>query len=155
MRGRKGRSMLRNRSVPPGPVIPFLYYEDVPRAIEWLNGAFGFSERLRTPAEPDGSIHLAQINVGEGSVMLRTMQTGDGSRPGQPPQSILVRIEDVDAHCKRARAFGARIAGEPRSAEFGERQYSAEDLAGNYWTFSQTIADIDPHDWGAEVKNLG
>jgi uncharacterized glyoxalase superfamily protein PhnB len=146
--------MIRNRSVPPGPVIPFLYYEDVPHAIEWLCGAFGFSERLRTPAEPDGSIHLAQLNAGEGSVMLRTLPPGGASRPGRPPQSILVRIEDADAHCKCARDYGARIVGEPRSAEFGERQYSVEDLAGNYWTFSQTIADVDPHDWGAEVKNL-
>jgi uncharacterized glyoxalase superfamily protein PhnB len=64
--------MNTNRSVPPGPVIPFLYYEDVPRAIEWLCGAFGFTERLRTPPDEDGSIHLAQLNTGEGSVMLLT-----------------------------------------------------------------------------------
>jgi uncharacterized glyoxalase superfamily protein PhnB len=145
--------MIGNRSVPPGPVIPFLYYEDVPRAIEWLCGAFGFSERLRTPAGADGSIHLAQLNAGEGSVMLRTLGPGEVSRPGRPPQSTLVRIEDADAHCRRARAYGAHIVGEPRSCEFGERQYSAEDLAGHQWTFSQTIADIDPHDWGAEVKS--
>ena len=146
--------MNRNRSVPPGPVIPFLSYEDVPRAIEWLCGAFGFTERLRTPPEEDGSIHLAQLNAGEGSVMLRTLQPGEESKPGRPPQSILVRIEDADAHCQRARAYGARITGEPHSCEFGERQYSAEDLGGHQWTFSQTIADIDPHHWGAEVKDL-
>lgn len=140
--------MLQNRSVPPGAVIPFLYYENVPQAIEWLNGAFGFTERLRTPPDPDGSIHLAQLNVGEGSVMLRT---DEGKRS---PSSILVRIEDVDAHCERARAYGARIVGEPKTAEFGERQYSAEDLAGNRWTFSQTVADIAPQNWGAIVGDL-
>jgi uncharacterized glyoxalase superfamily protein PhnB len=137
--------MIRNRSVPPGPVIPFLYYEDVPRAIEWLCGAFGFTERLRTPPEEDGSIHLAQLNAGEGSVMLRTLEPGEAART----QDILVRIEDADAHCQRARAYGARIVGEPHSCEFGERQYSAEDLGGHHWTFSQTIADVDPNEWGA------
>lgn len=140
--------MLQNRSVPPGGVIPFLYYENVPRAIAWLCGAFGFTERLRTPPDPDGSIHLAQVNAGEGSVMLRTASEGRG------PQSILVRVEDVDAHCERARAFGARIVGEPKTAEFGERQYSAEDLARNRWTFSQTVADVDPSRWGAVVGDL-
>lgn len=140
--------MLQNRSVPPGAVIPFLYYENVPRAIEWLNGAFGFTERLRTPPDPDGSIHLAQLNVGEGSVMLRT---AEGERD---PSSILVRIADIDAHCQRAKAYGARIVGEPKTAEFGERQYSAEDLAGNRWTFSQTVADIAPQDWGAIIGDL-
>lgn len=146
--------MLRNRSVPPGPIIPFLYYEDVPRAIEWLCGAFGFTERLRTPPEEDGSIHLAQLNAGEGSVMLRTLRAGEESRPGRPPQSILVRIGDANAHCECAKRSGAKILMEPQDCEFGERQYSAADLAGHVWTFSQTIADIDPHEWGAKVKQL-
>ena len=140
--------MLQNRSVPPGAVIPFLYYRDVPRAIEWLAGAFGFRERLRTPPDPDGSIHLAQLHAGEGSVMLRT---ADGE---QARSFILVRVENVDAHCERARRFGAQILSEPKTAEFGERQYSAEDLAGNRWTFSQTISDVDPASWGAIVKQL-
>ena len=65
-----------------------------------------------------------------------------------------MRVEDVDAHCARARQFGARIVGEPKTAEFGERQYTAEDLAGYRWTFSQTVADVDPNDWGAEVMQL-
>jgi len=140
--------MMQNRSVPPGAVIPFLIYENAPRAIDWLSGAFGFSERLRTPPDPDGSIHLAQLNVGEGSVMLRT------GAPARPGQSLLVRIDNVDAHCERARQFGARIVREPKTAEFGERQYTAEDPAGNQWTFSQTVADIDPHSWGALVREI-
>jgi uncharacterized glyoxalase superfamily protein PhnB len=144
---------MENRSVPRGAVIPFLAYEDVPRAIEWLSGAFGFSERLRTPPEADGSIHLAQLNAGEGSVMLRTIDPG-GPSAGRPPQSILVRVENADAHCERARANGARILREPKTAEFGERQYTAEDLAGHQWTFSQTVADVDPAEWGAIVGDL-
>jgi hypothetical protein len=28
-------------------------------------------------------------------------------------------------------------------------QYSAEDLGGHRWTFSQSIADVDPGSWGA------
>jgi hypothetical protein len=27
-----------------------------------------------------------------------------------------------------------------------------EDLAGHRWTFSETIADVAPEDWGAESK---
>jgi hypothetical protein len=32
--------------------------------------------------------------------------------------------------------------------EYGERQYSAEDLAGHRWTFSETLADVAPEEWG-------
>ena len=31
---------------------------------------------------------------------------------------------------------------EPTDFEYGERQYSAEDLAGHQWTFSETLADV-------------
>jgi len=34
-------------------------------------------------------------------------------------------------------------------AIFGERQYTVEDPWGNRWTFSQSIADVDPAAWGA------
>ncbi len=144
--------MMQNRSVPPGAVIPFLHFENVPRAIEWLHGAFGFTERLRTPPDPDGSIHLAQLNAGEGSVMLRTAEAGGQASP--VACSILVRVADVDAHCEQARNVGASIVREPKTTMFGERQYTAEDLAGNLWTFSQTIDDVDPASWGAIIGDI-
>ncbi len=143
--------MIENRSLPPGAVVPFLHYNQVPRAIEWLCGAFDFTERLRTPPDPDGSIHLAQLNVGEGSVMLRTRPTAAQS---QAAHSILVRVEDVEGHCRHARDYGARILREPKDAEFGERQYTAEDIEGNQWTFSQSIADVAPEDWGGQVGKM-
>jgi hypothetical protein len=31
---------------------------------------------------------------------------------------------------------------------YGERQYTAEDLGGHRWTFSQSIADVAPEEWG-------
>lgn len=146
--------MIENRSLPPGAVVPFLLYNHVPRAIEWLCGAFGFTERLRTPPDPDGSIHLAQLNVDEGSVMLRTRPAAEQSLVAQAAHSILVRVEDVDGHCRHARDYGARILREPKDAEFGERQYTAEDLEGNQWTFSQSIADVAPEDWGGQVGKM-
>ena len=36
-----------NRSAPASTVVPILVYEDVNAAIDWLCGAFGFTERLR------------------------------------------------------------------------------------------------------------
>jgi predicted enzyme related to lactoylglutathione lyase len=138
--------MIVNRSAPPGPVVPWLIYEDVAKAIDWLCGAFGFTERLRTPPEPDGSIHHAQLAVGEGSVVLTA------ERPALPARSSLfVRVEAVDAHYDRAKRFGARIVKPPASHAFGERQYSAKDFAGHEWTFSQSVADVDPEEWGARV----
>ena len=31
---------------------------------------------------------------------------------------------------------------------YGERQYVATDLAGHQWTFTQSVADVSPEEWG-------
>ena len=59
-----------------------------------------------------------------------------------------MRIDDVDAHHARARELGAEILREPADYPYGERQYTVEDPGGHRWTFSQTIADVAPEEWG-------
>jgi uncharacterized glyoxalase superfamily protein PhnB len=68
---------------------------------------------------------------------------------------VTVRVSDAHAHCERAREHGARIVMEPTDFEYGERQYAAEDIAGHQWTFSQTLADVAPEDWGGTSVTLG
>ena len=120
-----------NRSMPRSPVIPELVYPDVREAVTWLCEGFGFGERW-TAGE-----HRAQLAVGDAAVVVMTTTHG-----------VMVRVEDVDAHHARAERRGARILDPPTDFPYGERQYNAEDLAGDRWTFSQTIADVAPEDWG-------
>jgi len=135
-----------NRSIPRATVIPVLIYSDVREAVTWLEDAFGLSERVRI-----GEEHRAQLSFGEGAVIV-----GDVRGNRRPPRrdevthSVVVRVEDARAHCERARARGARIVDEPRDFEFGERQYTAEDPAGHQWTFSETLTDVAPEEWGGE-----
>jgi uncharacterized glyoxalase superfamily protein PhnB len=134
----------RNRSVPQSTVIPVLIYPDVRAAVDWLSGAFGFEERVRI-----GENHRSQLNVGDGAVIVGDVR-GDRRppRPGEVTHSVMVRVDDVSAHCERARAYGAHIVAEPADFEFGERQYTADDPAGHQWTFSETRADVAPEEWG-------
>jgi uncharacterized glyoxalase superfamily protein PhnB len=133
-----------NRSIPQATVIPVLIYPEVREAVEWLSTAFGFSERVRI-----GENHRAQLSFGEGAVIVGDVR-GDRRPPraGEATHSVMVRVQDVDAHCEHARAHGARILMEPKDFEYGERQYTAEDPAGHQWTFSQTLADVAPEQWG-------
>jgi len=66
---------------------------------------------------------------------------------GAASHSVLIRVEDARAHFVRSRDAGARILTEPTDFEYGERQYAAEDPFGHRWTFSQTLADVDPAEW--------
>jgi len=136
--------MQSNRSIPAATVIPVLIYPDVREAVAWLSAAFGFAERVRI-----GEDHRSQLSVGDGAVII-----GDVRHDRRPPRSgevthsVMVRVPDARAHCERAREHGARILMEPTDFEYGERQYSAEDLAGHQWTFSETLADVAPEEWG-------
>jgi uncharacterized glyoxalase superfamily protein PhnB len=66
----------------------------------------------------------------------------------------MVRVEDLDRHYERARSHGARILGPPADYPYGERQYIAEDFAGHVWTFSQSVADVAPEEWGGTSVHL-
>jgi len=131
-----------NRSMPPGVVIPVLAYPDVLEAAAWLCRAFGFAERLRI------GDHRIQLVVGEGSIVVTGLAAGTDAAVAGLGHSIMVRVENADRHCETAQQAGARIVNPPTDYPYGERQYSAEDLGGHRWTFSQTIADSDPQSWG-------
>jgi uncharacterized glyoxalase superfamily protein PhnB len=150
--------MTTNQSRPPGQVIPTLYYDDVGKALAWLCDAFGFEERFRYG--PPDDLGGAQLRAGGGTVMIGKSRVGQSPGWGDtatlgPPLdarlsvSISVHIDDVDQHCERARRARARIIHAPETYPFGERQYMAEDFAGNRWGFSQTVADVAPGAWGA------
>ena len=121
--------------MPACTVIPVLAYEDVAGAIDWLCAAFGFTERWRA-----GS-HRAQLAVGAGAVALT-------AQPVDAVSTVMVRVEGVDGHHEHAREHGALIVQPPADYPYGERQYTAEDLAGHRWTFSESIADVAPEEWG-------
>jgi uncharacterized glyoxalase superfamily protein PhnB len=141
--------MVVNRSAPTATVVPILVYEDVGRAIDWLCETFGFKERLRA-ATPGGSVVHAQVDLAEGTVMLgRQGAEFRPPRPGEVSQYVTVHVPDVDAHFERARERGAHIVKPPTDMPFGERQYTAEDLGGHRWTFSQSVADVALEAWGA------
>ena len=129
---------MQNRSMPSGDVIPELSYPDIAVAVAWLCSAFGFRQRLRIAG------HRAQLSVGSGSVVAVQAVP---SAPG----SVMVRVADVDAHYLVACAHGAHVSGPPTTHPYGERQYSAVDFAGHRWVFSQSVADVDPADWGGQL----
>ncbi|MDX6572202.1 MAG: hypothetical protein QOC86_1358 [Gaiellales bacterium] len=139
--------MKANRSIPASGVVPVLIYPDVRAAVAWLSEAFGFSERVRI-----GEDHRSQMRAGDGAVIIGDVRAERRPpRPGEATHAVMVRVNDADAHCERARAHGALIHMEPTDFEYGERQYHAEDLAGHHWTFSQTLADIHPESWGGDL----
>jgi uncharacterized glyoxalase superfamily protein PhnB len=132
--------MRANRSVPSAVVIPVLHYSDVRAAVDWLSKAFGFRERLTI------GTHRAQMTFAAGALVAAEGGPADASPGGAP--SVLVRVNDVDAHFTIAQQHGAAIVQEPTTYPYGERQYTAKDPGGHVWTFSESVEDVDPAAWG-------
>lgn len=134
-------------SPPRGPqaIVPYLAYDDAPAAIEFLCRAFGFEEAFRLPM-PDGRIGHAELRFRDNLLMLASSYPEIGfSGPAKLPAlhaQVWIEVEDVDAHCARARAAGATIAEEPTDKPYGDRQYLAVDPEGHRWSFSMHLRDV-------------
>jgi len=126
-----------------------LFYGDAAKAIEWLGRAFGFETRLKVEGDDGGIVH-SELVFGEGVVMVASVSRGPRrasprSLDGANTQSLFVYVDDVEAHCARARGAGAKILSEPKTTDYGEewwvdRGYEAEDLEGHRWYFAQRMS---------------
>lgn len=123
--------------------------ENAAKEIDWLCTAFGFEVQLKVEGE-GGRIEHSELVINGGLVSI-----GD-SRPDRPwrkspsqlgganTQTMCIYVDDVDAHCSRARAAGAVIATEPKTTDYGDdywtdRSYEAVDPEGHHWWFMQRI----------------
>lgn len=116
-------------------IFPCVKYRDAEAAIDWLDRAFGFGRKLVVPGD-GGSVAHAELRLGAGLIMCGSAAPPDPANPWSDAASgIYVRIDDVDAHCARARAAGAEIVRAPHDTDYGAREYSVRDLEGRLWSF--------------------
>jgi len=108
-----------------------------------------------SPAGSTSERFLAHSGIADFyTVIVREMRPNEVNAPLGVGHSVTIRVEDVDAQCNRAKEHGARITQEPVTHPYGERQYNADDLAGHSWTFSESVADMHPEDWGGMAEQL-
>src|ERR1043166_9378572 len=85
-----------------------VFYDDAAAAIDWLCRAFGFDVRLKVEGER-GRIEHSELVFGEGLIMVAqagpsphrpdvTHPTSPKSVGGANTQSIMLFVDDVDAH---------------------------------------------------------
>ena len=137
----------------PQRIVPFIGYEDAASAIEWLERAFGFAEQRAARHEEEGTITHAELELGGSKIYVSTpadyvsprrmRETSELARRAYDNPWVIdghfVEVDDVKAHCERARAAGATILREPEEPGIGYRVYSTEDLEGHRWMFGQPV----------------
>ena len=135
---------------------PALFYDDAATAIDWLCRAFGFDVRLKIEGD-HGRIEHSELVYGEGVIMVGTagpnvrrpgvtFRTSPKAVGGANTQTLMLYVDDVEAHCSRTRAAGATIFAEPEEHDYGadhwsDRSYGAVDPEGHHWWFTQRLRD--------------
>jgi len=127
-------------------------YGEAAKAIDWLCKAFGFEVQLRVDGD-NGRISHAQLAIGkdhDGLIMLgdercHPARKSPAQADGVNTQELMVFVDDVEAHCRRAREAGAIIVKEPATTDYGDeywtdRAYEAVDHEGHHWYFVQRLS---------------
>jgi len=132
-----------------------LFYKDAGAMIDWLVNAFDLNVRIRVDGENGDIIH-SELEYAEALIMVSSERAAEAQRfgiAGLSPltvnantQSIMIFVDDVDTHCKRARAAGAVIVSEPQIHDYGEeywadRSYGALDPENHSWWFTMRVRD--------------
>ena len=130
-----------------------LAYKDPEAAIKWLQKAFGFEPSMLIRDESGKLVH-SELRLGNSLIMVGDEWAENVKAPGSVgggnTQNIHIQVEtDIDAHCERARAAGARIVQEPETQFYGDRTYRALDPEGHMWTAGQTVNVMTPEEWDA------
>jgi len=127
-----------------------IFYEDAPAAIDFLVRAFDFKVRLRVDGE-DGRIEHSELELDGGLVMVGSVGPRNPTKRspqqlgGFVTQAMCIVVDDVDAHCEKARAAGAVISKEPSTQDYGpgywvDRSYECVDPEGHTWWFMQRLS---------------
>ena len=130
-------------SAPSPSICPYLFYDDVEQAARFMQDAFAFTLIFSSP-DPKGRLAHAQLGHGNGVIMLG--HTDGGMRMVRSASAlpalhaaIYVYVDDVDAHCAKARAAGANVIVEPADQPWGDRMYGCTDREGQFWMFAKRL----------------
>ena len=132
-----------------------LIYEDAAKAIDWLCRAFGFEVRLKVEGD-GGRIEHSELVFGDGLIMVSSPKPEKFANLKAPTQvggantqTLFLYVDDVEAHCKRARDAGAKIVREMSNEDYGEeywsdRTYGCQDIGGHLWWIAQRLRSPKP-----------
>ena len=123
-------------------IIPLLTYQDIPAAHDFLVRAFGFAPG-GVQRSPEGQPVHAEVRAGDATIWLHRVsaehQLDSPLSVDVANAGLVVEVDDVDAHYRRAREAGAGIDSEPVDQPYGQREYGARDPEGHRWWFMAPV----------------
>ncbi|MFN2495760.1 MAG: VOC family protein [Pseudonocardiaceae bacterium] len=138
-------------------ITPYLCVDGAAAALDFYTSVFGATERMRMPG-PDGKIGHAELQLGDGMIMLADEYPDMGFRApksiGGTPVTISVYVADVDAVFDSAIGAGA-VSLRPVTNEFyGDRSGQFEDPFGHRWSVASHVEDVSPEEMARRAAEV-
>lgn len=126
-------------------LTPYLTVRGADQAIAFYRDAFGAEEHTRLEM-PDGTVGHAEIAIGDAMVMLSDeMEEWGNLSPeslGGSPSSLMLYVDDVDAHFEQALQAGAIEKMPVQDQFYGDRSGTLTDPFGHVWTLGTHQEDL-------------
>jgi catechol 2,3-dioxygenase-like lactoylglutathione lyase family enzyme len=110
-------------------IVPILYSRDIAASLAFYTGVLGFQQSWDFGDPPTFG------GVCKDSVEVFFCKEGQG----QPGTWLSIVIDKVDEYYETVKAKGAKTSGEPKSMEWGIREFLVEDPDGHIIRFGQNI----------------
>ncbi|MER7863697.1 MULTISPECIES: VOC family protein [Amycolatopsis] len=128
----------------PASLHSYLAYSDAPKALRWLERAFGFETTTEYP-DDKGLILHSELRRGEVRIIVFSAEE-DYDRPARKGETVghglyvsLPTQEAVDAVFASAVDAGATPVWKPENTEWGNYRCRVDDLEGYEWTFGTYV----------------
>lgn len=127
-------------------LIPYLLVSDAPAAVSFYEKVFDAKPRLSLKM-PDGKIGHAELELGDGLIMLAeagtdpNMSAPDKNSSGR---STLIYLPDIDAAIARAVENGASLVMPADDMFYGDRFGIIRDPFNHIWSLSTRIKNVSP-----------
>ncbi|MFD5250238.1 VOC family protein [Amycolatopsis sp. NPDC058340] len=128
----------------PASLHSYLAYRDAPKALRWLERAFGFETVTEYP-DDKGLILHSELRLGEVRIIVFSAEE-DYDRPARKGETVghglyvsLPTQEAVNAVFASAVEAGATPVWKPEDTEWGNYRCRVDDLEGYEWTFGTYV----------------
>ena len=117
-------------------IVPYLFFDDAERAVDWYAEKFGFEEIGRWTND-QGKIANAEMRVGDTEVWIDG--SGKLKKNDERPIWVGIWVDDVDAVYESIRSNGVEC-DPPVTREFGVRMLNIDDGMGYLWGFIKRVS---------------
>ena len=139
-------------------VTPYLCCRGAAAAIDFYRDVLGAVERMRMPGDTPDTVGHAELEIGDGLVMIADEFPDHGflspKAIGGTPVTIHVYVTDADAVFAQAIARGATATREVENQFYGDRSGQFEDPFGHRWNVASHVEDVSEEEMAKRMAKM-